>query len=295
MQPFQVIGTCLKGAIIAMSLHGLWDVVLGWSKAPLKKVAILKIIFTASLAAKGVFHATYNMPAYSLCNDLAKTSTALYHISMSAANWILLSRASLVLVSTPVGSTVMEYCLVVIRIAAGLADSIMSYSIYQPDDGSCLFLQNFLTGMFVACTDLFIDIYVTVAITGYLLNHSAKIQRKLGGVYAAIVSSNLLRTLILLIFNTATVIIGCLPYDASWQPIVWLATNIAYILTVAYDADMIKMMARIQMQWVVRDESFTQKAATPLVLVNENSQINYVTDDAIELNLPKIVARRVSF
>ncbi|RUP51355.1 hypothetical protein BC936DRAFT_148570 [Jimgerdemannia flammicorona] len=241
-EPYDVISICLKGATMALAIQALWDVVQSWNTMLNRKVLILKIVLIVTLTGKAFTHVMFNTPLYDTCYALSKVSGGLYHVAMTAANWILLSRATLVIVSYPRFATGMEYLLVTVRIVSGVFATIRSYA-SPASDGSCIYHPEDQATMFYSVVDLFVDVYVTISITLYLKNHWSRLH--IGELYSAVISSNLLRTMVLLLLNTATIVVNCLPYEA-WQQIVWEITNIAYILTVVYDADMIKMMAGLK-------------------------------------------------
>ncbi|KAL1924799.1 uncharacterized protein VTP21DRAFT_4453 [Calcarisporiella thermophila] len=253
-----VLQVALQGATIALGVNAIIYVIkqLRTSTTP-NVINVLKLALALSLTLKVTGFVTFSMPLGEACYAVAKAADLLYHISMVAANLVMLSRATTVLGYTWI-AVWMEWIFTVLRVAFGLWDVGATYAspIQSPNphlNNSCMYNEDFIAGLAYVCLDTLVDLYVTSSITIRLLQHRSQLRR-VGvsanvSLYTAIVSSNLLRTSLLLATNFISLFVIVLPaaMPAS-MVLIWSFANIAYLLCVTYDSDMIRWLQQMNVE-----------------------------------------------
>ncbi|KAL1923543.1 uncharacterized protein VTP21DRAFT_8523 [Calcarisporiella thermophila] len=253
MQVVSVLMLALQGATVALCIHAL-IYCLHAGKRFATKANIAKIILSVTLGVKVVGFVTFAMPLFGACYGVAKAADLLYHLSMVAANTVLLSRATTIWGNAR-PFVIIECVFLVLRLAVGLWDVGATYAFPITDStnpsalGTCFYLENFAAGITYISTDLVTDLYVTTSISVRLINHHMHLRRAgVGGnsLYSAIISSNLLRTILLLIINIISIILVTMPQLPEGSILLWSFANIAYVVTIVYDSDMVRFCQQLQ-------------------------------------------------
>ncbi|KAL1922832.1 uncharacterized protein VTP21DRAFT_9208 [Calcarisporiella thermophila] len=299
MKPIGVLMLTLQGATVALCTHALIYCLHIGRPATLANIA--KVVLSVTLGIKVIGFITFSLPLFGACYGVAKAADLLYHLSMVAANLVLLSRATTIWNNTRVFKAI-EAAFLAVRLGLGLWDVAVTYAYPvegSPDNvdarGTCFYVENFHSGLAYLSMDLLTDLYVTTSISIRLFQHHRHMKQSGVGansLYSAIISSNLLRTVILLMINIVSIVLIAIPNLHTGSVFVWSFANIAYVITVVYDSDMVRFCQQLQAEVMgIRSSRLNSKGGSRVE--HHSGEGAYATKESLAEKLSEDMLDRV--
>ncbi|SAM01647.1 hypothetical protein [Absidia glauca] len=215
------------------------------------------------------------------CYITARFADIFYHLGMVAGDYVLLSRVHAVI--PPPWKTASYYSmllLLVLRLTVGVVDVVLLHVGYD-EHGKCIYIDNYYVsvcdenkaaGPVYTFLDLFIDMYVSVMITYILVSHIRRLENAHlpvnVTVYIAVVSHNVIRTVMLTVVNVISGIFLINKMSNDSIMLVWPIINLFVVLLIGYDSDLTKTIVKLKDQYWRKVNSMLSSATigTPLVM-----------------------------
>ncbi|KAI8344017.1 hypothetical protein BC941DRAFT_342277 [Chlamydoabsidia padenii] len=200
---------------------------------------------------------------------------------MVAGNFVLLSRVHAI-IPLP-WKHVSKYSVVVLtvlRLVIGMVDVGLLHINYD-EYGMCEYSDNYYTGPIYTFFDLLIDIYVSGMITYVLVTHIRRLESAHltvnASLYVAVITHNVIRTIMLTVFNLISGIFLIMHISDTAIMIVWPLINLFVVLLIGYDADVTKTIVKLKEQYwsTVNHHSLSSATlGTPLVMESLSKTIS---------------------
>ncbi|KAI8061835.1 uncharacterized protein B0P05DRAFT_556843 [Gilbertella persicaria] len=216
----------------------------------LVQVRVGKLILGAFMALKSILFLTFHDNQSETCSGAGKVADLFYHIAMTAGNYVLLCRVqSVVPLEWRKRTQILHTILTVLRFIVGIVDVVLiKINIYS--NGACDYEDQEFWGPVYTLYDTVLDIYVTISISGILINHirtlKADRMRVNKLLYTSVIYHNIFRSVGITITSLISTIFIIMKNQEEIIMLIWPIIDTFLVILVGYDSDLTRAIRKLQ-------------------------------------------------